>query len=154
LRCHRDDVGRLQVPLDHPAPVGRRRHDGLDLPGDELSLAEPDDRGLIEIVARPRIGVAYAGAWATRPPRFSIRGNAFSRGGRKGPPPLPGSAPSGPWRGLTPRPAARGGPCPPVIARATEEAIGEALRRASVATRRKVSGRRPRGPSGRGPVVR
>ena len=54
-----------------------RRHDGLDLLGDELSLAEPDDRGLIEIVARPRIGVAYAGAWATRPPRFSIRGNAF-----------------------------------------------------------------------------
>ena len=54
-----------------------RRHDGLDLPGDELSLAEPDDRGPIEIVARPRIGVAYAGTWATRPPRFSIRGNAF-----------------------------------------------------------------------------
>ena len=50
---------------------------GLDLPGDELSLAEPDDRGLIEIVARPRIGVAYAGAWATRPPRCSIRGNAL-----------------------------------------------------------------------------
>jgi hypothetical protein len=35
---------------------------GLDLPGDELSLAEPDDGGLIEIVARLRIGVAYAGA--------------------------------------------------------------------------------------------
>ena len=59
------------------APRIDRRHDGLDLPGDELSLAEPDDRGPIEIVARPRIGVAYAGAWATRPPRCSIRGNAF-----------------------------------------------------------------------------
>ena len=54
-----------------------RRHYDLDLPGDELPLAEPDDRGLIEIVARPRIGVAYAGARTTRPPRFSIRGNAF-----------------------------------------------------------------------------
>ena len=40
------------------APRIDRRHDGLDLPGDELSLAEPDRRGLIEIVARPRIGVA------------------------------------------------------------------------------------------------
>ena len=59
------------------APRIDRRHDGLDLPGDELSLAEADDRGLIEIVARPRIGVAYAGAWATSPPGCSIRGNAF-----------------------------------------------------------------------------
>jgi DNA-3-methyladenine glycosylase len=59
------------------APRIDRRHDGLDLPGDELSLAEPDDRGLIEIVARPRIGVANASTWATRPPRCSIRGNAF-----------------------------------------------------------------------------
>jgi len=59
------------------APRIDRRHDGLDLPGDEPSLAEPDDRGLIEIVARPRIGVVHAGAWSTRPPRCSIRGNAF-----------------------------------------------------------------------------
>ena len=52
------------------------------------------------------------------------------------------------------RPAAHRGPCPPVIARETKEAIGEALWQESVPTRRKVSGRSPRGPSGRGPVVR
>jgi hypothetical protein len=41
------------------APRIDRRHDGLDQRGDELPLAEPDDRGLIEIVARPRIGAGY-----------------------------------------------------------------------------------------------
>ena len=82
--------GRRPAPgLLCQAPRIDRRHDGFGLPGDELSLAEPDDRGLIEIVARPRIGVAYAGARATRPPRFSIRGNAFvSRRWRKRSQPL------------------------------------------------------------------
>ena len=51
----------LQPVGNTKAPWIDRRHDGLDPPGDELSLAEPDDRGLIEIVARTRIGVAYAG---------------------------------------------------------------------------------------------
>ena len=112
------------------APRIDRRHDGLDLPVDESSLAEPDDREPIEIVARPRIGVAYAGAWATRPPRFSIRGNAFvSRRWRKASQPLHRFAPSGPIRCVTARPAAHREPCPPVIARETEEAIGAALRR-------------------------
>ena len=80
-RCRVEGVraSRVAAPGAVRCPHRRRgrRHDGLDLPGDELSLAEPDDRGLIEIVARPRIGVVYAGAWATGPPRCSIWGNAF-----------------------------------------------------------------------------
>ena len=54
-----------------------RSHDGLDLLGDEQFLAAPDDRQPLDVVARPRIGVAYAGAWAAEPLRFFIRGNAF-----------------------------------------------------------------------------
>jgi DNA-3-methyladenine glycosylase len=54
-----------------------RRHNGLDLVGTELFLAEPAHREPIEVVARPRIGVAYAGEWAARPLRFFIRGNPF-----------------------------------------------------------------------------
>jgi DNA-3-methyladenine glycosylase len=54
-----------------------RRHNGRDLVGDELFLAEPGRRGPIEVVARPRIGVAYAGEWAAKPLRFFIRDNAF-----------------------------------------------------------------------------
>jgi DNA-3-methyladenine glycosylase len=54
-----------------------RRHNGLDLTGDSLFLAEPDRRDPIEVVARPRVGVGYAGEWAERPLRFLIRGNPF-----------------------------------------------------------------------------
>jgi DNA-3-methyladenine glycosylase len=54
-----------------------RRQNGHDLVGDELFLAEPQRREPIEVVGRPRIGVAYAGEWAARPLRFLIRGNPF-----------------------------------------------------------------------------
>jgi len=54
-----------------------RSHSGHDLVGDDLFLAEPDDRGPFEVVARPRIGVAYAGEWAAKPLRFYVAGNAF-----------------------------------------------------------------------------
>ena len=54
-----------------------RSHTGHDLVGTDLFLAEPDDREPIEIVARPRIGVDYAGEWAARPLRFYVAGNAF-----------------------------------------------------------------------------
>ena len=54
-----------------------RSHNGHDLVGDDLFLAEPDDREPFEVVARPRIGVAYAGEWAEKPLRFYIRGNPF-----------------------------------------------------------------------------
>ncbi len=54
-----------------------RSHSGHDLLSDDLFLAEPDDREPFEVVARPRIGVAYAGEWAAKPLRFYIAGNAF-----------------------------------------------------------------------------
>src|SRR3954447_19276186 len=54
-----------------------RGDNGHDLVSDDLFLAEPDRREPFEIVARPRIGVAYSGEWAARPLRFYIGGNAF-----------------------------------------------------------------------------
>ncbi|MDI6871464.1 MAG: DNA-3-methyladenine glycosylase [Bacillota bacterium] len=50
---------------------------GADLTGDRLFLEEgrPVDRD--EIVASPRIGVTYAGEWADRPWRFSLRDNPY-----------------------------------------------------------------------------
>ncbi len=66
-----------------------RRHDGGDLLGDTIWIAEAEDdpgrgasrpgeparapRGVI--VRRPRIGVDYAGPWARRLLRFYLRGN-------------------------------------------------------------------------------
>lgn len=54
-----------------------RRNNGQDLCGDDLFLAESEAIATEEIVARPRIGVAYAGEWADVPLRFCLRGNAF-----------------------------------------------------------------------------
>jgi DNA-3-methyladenine glycosylase len=54
-----------------------RRHTGMDLLGDELYVAAPARRTRARIVARPRIGVAYAGDWAERPLRFYIQENPF-----------------------------------------------------------------------------
>ena len=50
-----------------------------DVTGDELYLAEPAEPGpCFTIVARPRIGVGYAGAqWANKLLRFYIQGNLF-----------------------------------------------------------------------------
>ena len=54
-----------------------RSHNGLDLCGDALFFAEPDERTPFEVVARPRVGVDYAGEWAEKPLRFLIQGNTF-----------------------------------------------------------------------------
>lgn len=54
-----------------------RRQDGLDLLGDELFIAEPGRGEPIEVVVRPRIGVAYAGEWAEKLLRFYVGGNPF-----------------------------------------------------------------------------
>lgn len=55
-----------------------RRHNGRDLTvGGDLFLADPGAPGAIEVVARPRIGVDYAGDWAARPLRFYVAGSAF-----------------------------------------------------------------------------
>lgn len=54
-----------------------RRLYGHDLASDDFFVAQgepvPDD----DIVARPRIGVAYAGIWATKLLRFYIRDNPY-----------------------------------------------------------------------------
>ena len=56
-----------------------RRHNGLDLTGDTLWL---EDRGLPvrdeDVVARPRIGIAFAGEpWVSQPWRLYERGNRW-----------------------------------------------------------------------------
>ena len=48
-----------------------------DLLSDSFYIAAAPKPEPFEIVKRPRIGVAYAGAWAKRHLRFYIRGNAF-----------------------------------------------------------------------------
>ena len=54
-----------------------RRLYGHDLQSDDFFVArgEPVPEG--EIVARPRIGVAYSGIWATKPLRFYIKENPY-----------------------------------------------------------------------------
>ena len=52
-----------------------RRHDGLDLLGETLFVATRPPGRLPAIVARPRIGVDYAGQWAKRLLRFYLKGN-------------------------------------------------------------------------------
>jgi DNA-3-methyladenine glycosylase len=55
-----------------------RRHNGIDLLGDELFLtAGPRTATTHRIMSRPRIGVDYAGAWAKRLLRFYVRDNPF-----------------------------------------------------------------------------
>jgi DNA-3-methyladenine glycosylase len=65
--------GRLCRALDID-----RRLNGHDLTRGELVVAGPDGAlGPFEIVARPRVGVDYAGEWAGKPLRFSIAGNRY-----------------------------------------------------------------------------
>ena len=52
-----------------------RGHDGLDLLGDRLFVAARPPGRLPAVVARPRIGVDYAGHWAKRLLRFYLKGN-------------------------------------------------------------------------------
>ncbi|MGN6702478.1 MAG: DNA-3-methyladenine glycosylase [Burkholderiaceae bacterium] len=54
-----------------------RRLDGHDLCSDDFYIARSDAMPAFETVARPRIGVDYAGDWAARPLRFYIAGNPF-----------------------------------------------------------------------------
>jgi 3-methyladenine DNA glycosylase Mpg len=48
-----------------------------DLLSDDFFIAAPDEPETFTIVKRPRVGVAYAGAWAKRLLRFYIKGNPF-----------------------------------------------------------------------------
>lgn len=54
-----------------------RSHNGLDLTTGPLFFTRPESEPAFEIVARPRIGVDYAGEWAGKPLRFYIAGNAY-----------------------------------------------------------------------------
>lgn len=54
-----------------------KRLNGHDLLSDDFYIAEPPKDEPFAIVARPRIGVAYAGAWAEEKLRFYIEGNPY-----------------------------------------------------------------------------
>jgi DNA-3-methyladenine glycosylase len=54
-----------------------RRLNGHDLLSDDFFVAATDRSEPFTIVARPRIGVDYAGEWAAKPLRFYIEGNPF-----------------------------------------------------------------------------
>jgi len=70
--------GRTQGPALLCKAMGiDRRHNGLDLLGDELFIADAGDPPPPRIARRRRIGVDYAGHWARRLLRFYISGNAF-----------------------------------------------------------------------------
>lgn len=59
--------------------IGRRAHDGMDLCGPRLFLADgPAPAGPIRTSAR--IGVAYAGPWARRRLRWYLAGNEWVSG--------------------------------------------------------------------------
>ncbi len=63
-------------------------HYGIDLCGDTLWLARDNAPAPTDTVAGPRIGVDYAGEWATRPLRFYIPGHpAVSRAPKPKPKP-------------------------------------------------------------------
>ena len=53
-----------------------KSHNGHDLLSKDFYLAEGNSEAF-DIVARPRIGVDYAGAWAKKPLRFYIKNNPF-----------------------------------------------------------------------------
>lgn len=50
---------------------------GHDLCSDDFYIARPVPKPRIAVVERPRIGVDYAGEWASKPLRFYIEGNPF-----------------------------------------------------------------------------
>jgi DNA-3-methyladenine glycosylase len=55
-----------------------RSFDRADLLGGRVWLEEAPARlGPAAVARGPRVGIAYAGAWAARPWRFWIRGNPF-----------------------------------------------------------------------------
>ncbi len=54
-----------------------KRRNGQDLESDDLFIAAPEHSEKIAVIARPRIGVHYAGEWAEKPLRFYIAGNPF-----------------------------------------------------------------------------
>ncbi|RJQ68215.1 MAG: DNA-3-methyladenine glycosylase [Desulfobacteraceae bacterium] len=71
-------TGRTQGPgLLCKAMHIDRLLNGHDLTGDTLYIAASFDARPITIVAKPRVGVAYAGDWVQKPLRFYIRDNPY-----------------------------------------------------------------------------
>ena len=80
---------RALEPLDHvegntrgPGLLCRalgidRSLNGRDLVGPDLFFAAAEKAEPFTVVARPRVGVAYAGEWADKPLRFLIEGSPF-----------------------------------------------------------------------------
>ena len=54
-----------------------QRLNGHDMASRDFYLAARPDSEAPEVIARPRIGVAYSGIWAQRLLRFYIKGNPF-----------------------------------------------------------------------------
>lgn len=53
------------------------RHNGHDMESDGFHVTKRPAGEALRVVARPRIGVAYSGVWASKPLRFYIAGNQF-----------------------------------------------------------------------------
>lgn len=66
---------------DRVCCVGRWRKDkslnGQDLISETFYVAAPSVIEQVTTVARPRIGVDYAGDWAEKPLRFYVKDNSF-----------------------------------------------------------------------------
>ena len=54
----------------------RETHNGLDLTGERLFVADAPDPAE-RVRASPRVNVTFAGAWAAKPWRFTLEGNRF-----------------------------------------------------------------------------
>ncbi len=50
---------------------------GCDLESDTFFIAQTEESSAIDIIARPRIGVDYAGKWAKKLLRFYIKNNSY-----------------------------------------------------------------------------
>lgn len=53
------------------------RQNGHDLESADLFVAARPADASLQVVARPRVGVSYAGIWAGKPLRYYIAGNKF-----------------------------------------------------------------------------
>ncbi len=56
--------------------IRREPHNGLDLAG-EVLFVEDAPRPEAVVVASPRVNVSFAGSWAEKPWRYTLRGNPF-----------------------------------------------------------------------------
>lgn len=77
-----EPVANLAISASGPGRLCKamgidKSHYGHDLCSPTLFIAENPTLEPVHIVERPRVGVDYAGAWATKPLRFYIEGNPY-----------------------------------------------------------------------------